>query len=67
MKSIEIIKETEDLRPNRNKVLKKGTRFQCLDSLADQYLKKKLAKEVTTDIIKIEEDKEAEKAEQTEE
>jgi hypothetical protein len=65
MKSLEIIKDTEDLRPNRTKVLKKGTRFQCLDSLADQYLKKKLAKEVTPDIIKLEEDKQAEEAEET--
>ena len=41
---IEIVKETEDLRENRSKTLKKGTVFICSDELGKKYLKKKLAK-----------------------
>ena len=44
MKTIIIIKETEDLRENRTKILKVGQELTCLDWLADKYLKKKLAK-----------------------
>lgn len=44
MKKLEIIKETQDLREGRNKILKVGTKFACIDELAEQYLKKKLAK-----------------------
>lgn len=63
MKSLEIIKETEDLRPNRTKVLKVGTQFQCLDELADKYLKKKLAKEIKPAIIALKEKDEQDKVE----
>lgn len=50
MKHIEIIKETEDLREGRSKILKKGTSFTCTDELAEKYLKKKLAKIYEPDI-----------------
>jgi hypothetical protein len=66
MRSIEIIKETEDIRPNRSKVLKVGTRFQCLNEIADKYIKKKLAKEVEPDVIRIDEEKQLEKLEDKE-
>lgn len=69
MKHITIIKETEDLREGRNKILKKGTSFTCTDELAAKYLKKKLAKEYEPDIkpvsnLKTAEDVERHEAEQ---
>lgn len=57
MKSIKIIKETEDLRENRNKILKVGTKFTCVDELAKQYISKKLAEEVGPEIMKAEQEK----------
>lgn len=44
MKTIIITKETDDIRPGRTKTLGVGTEMTCLDDLADEYLKKKLAK-----------------------
>lgn len=63
MKSIRIIKETEDLRPNRKKVLKVGMVFTCTDELAEEYISKKLAEEVGPEIVKIEQEKVEQKLE----
>lgn len=57
MKSIKIIKETEDLRPNRKKVLKVGTVFTCIPTLAKEYVSKKLAEYVKPEIVKVEQEK----------
>lgn len=66
MKHITIIKETEDLREGRSKILKKGTSFTCTDELAKQYLKKKLAKEYEPDLQPINNLKTAEDVERYE-
>jgi hypothetical protein len=43
---IRITKETEDLRPNRNKILPKGREFVCDAELAKEYLKAGVAEVV---------------------
>lgn len=43
---IEITKDTKDLRPGIDKKLPKGTKFRCTPELANQYIDKKLAKQV---------------------
>ena len=55
---ITIIKETEDLREGRTKILKKGTSFICSDDLAKQYIKKKLAKPYEAPIQELKEEQE---------
>lgn len=42
---IEFIKDTEDIRPNRSKILKKGLVLSCTDELGKQYIKAKYAVE----------------------
>jgi hypothetical protein len=47
---IEITKTTEDIRENRKRTLKKGTKMVCTKELAEKYIKLKLAKEVVDSI-----------------
>ena len=40
---IRIIKETQDIRPNRPKTLPKGMEFDCEAELGNEYIKRGLA------------------------
>lgn len=43
---IQFTKDTKDIRPNRSKVLKKGTYLECENSLGKEYVRLGVAKEV---------------------
>lgn len=62
MKKLKVIKEHEDIRPNRSKILRVDTEFTCEDDLANEWLKTKKVKEIPPDVVVIKEAKTVQEA-----